>query len=755
MAAVLNLCDTESCTGKIGVVLRIVFHHGQDRLFRVGEHETGVFSGVDLDDALCFVHQITIRRGNFLHGICARLQCGQVDLAVLVGHIFLGEGAAHQRNAELDIGQRLHRATVHLDDVDTGLDGVEEGQRFDTAACGQFDLLRRAVQHIACTGGNLFHQIGSRLEVGQTDLSHLVRGERADEDSIAGNFKGHIGQNFMGLLIILGDNKTRLCLIFQYEAGFCTGSHIDSIGLVVLDETAGCRHLAHLICTGFQLVEVHAAAEVGGAGLGDAAFDVLDLHSRTGERSAAVRVDLVHAQIAVGCIFKGDSRSISIVHGNGLGSFRAQQVPLGSRFLRNDILTGEGQRNNDLAAGIRDKAAEDRSIRCLYLESCTRKGRIRSGFYLFDDKGSFCGRFRLVRGIGRRSGIAAEGGLPNFSGRVGVAHIALEGAILAGLRAQGIVDGVLIDIGVERHLHRAGLVAYAVLGVQHLELTGIAGTIGRGPDLSDVVVVHVYDAGALRHFIGHGKSDVDVIVANPCFRIRCEHLLQVFLAVYGDGIGRIFIGCHRDGRLRHTVPPGTAFVDVLCRRQQFFTAFLLHTGQGRIDRQPVNAPAVDEIAPERHLRGVVRLILIVQLKFRQTTMGVAIGDDADDLRVVAGFVGNILDTLAGTDRLRHALCCRVDAVGRDFLDRAAGRLEIEVGIGLGTDNAVHAEIGHFIAAVGDIHLAQRTADGAAGGKSGDGEQPKRHHQHKEHRNQSFFQGHTSNLLCCRSDHPSV
>ena len=307
----------------------------------------------------------------------------------------------------------------------------------------------------------------------------------------------------------------------------------------------------------------------------------------------------------------------------------------------------------------------------------------------------------------------------------------------------------------ERHLHRAGLVGYAVLGVQHLELTGIACTIGQGPDLSDVVVVHVYDAGALRHFIGHGESDVDVIVANPCFRIRCEHLLQVFLAVYGDGIGRIFIGCHRDGRLRHTVPPDTAFVDVLCRRQQFFAAFLLHTGQGRIDRQPVNAPAVDEIAPERHLRGVVRLMLIVQFQLRQTAMGVAIGDDADDLRVVAGLVCNIFDARAGTDRLRHALCCRADAVGRDFLDRAAGRLEIEVGIGLGTDNAVHAEIGHFIAAVGDVHLAQRTADGAAGGKSGGGEHPKRHHQHKEHGNQSFFQGHTSNLLCCCSDHPSV
>ena len=266
----------------------------------------------------------------------------------------------------------------------------------------------------------------------------------------------------------------------------------------------------------------------------------------------------------------------------------------------------------------------------------------------------------------------------------------------------------------QRHLHRAGLVGHTVLGVQHLELTGIAGTIGRGPDLGDVVVVHVYDAGALRHFIWHGESNVDVIVANPCFRIRCEHLLQVFLAVYGDGIGRIFIGCHCDSRLRHTVPPDTALVDVLCRRQQFFAAFLLHTGHGWVDLQPVNAPAVDEIAPERHLRGVVRLILIVQLKFRQTAMGVAIGDDADDLRVVAGLVCNIFDARAGTDRLRHTLCCRVDAVGRDFLDRAAGRLEIEVGIGLGTDNAVHAEIGHFVVAIGDVHLTQRTSNGAAG-----------------------------------------
>ena len=243
--------------------------------------------------------------------------------------------------------------------MDAGLDGVEEGQCSDTAACGQLDLLRCAVQHIACTGGNLFYQIGSRLEVGQADLSHLVRGERADEDSIAGNFKGHIGQNFVGLLIIFGDDKTRFGLVFQHKAGFRAGSHIHGVGLVVLDIAAGGRHLAHLICTGLQLVEVHTAAEISFSGLRDAAFDVLDLHRCPCERSAAVRVNLVHAQIAVGCVFKGGSRGIAVVHGNGLGGFHAQQVPLGSRFLRDDILAGKGQRNNDLAAGIRDKAAED------------------------------------------------------------------------------------------------------------------------------------------------------------------------------------------------------------------------------------------------------------------------------------------------------------------------------------------------------------------------------------------------------------
>ena len=463
--------------------------------------------------------------------------------------------------------------------MDTGLDGIEESQRFDTTVCGQFDLLRCAVQHIACTGGHLLYQIGSRLEVGQADLTHLVRGERADKDGITVNFKGHIGQDFVGLLIILGDDKSRLCLIFQHKTGFRAGGYIHSVDLVVLDIATGRGHLAHLIRTGLQLIEVHAAAEVGGAGLGDTAFDMLDLHSRTGERSAAVCVDLVHAQIAIGCIFKGDGRGIAVVHGNSLRGFRAQHVPLGRRFLRDDILAGKSQRNDDLAAGIRNKAAEDSPVRGLYLKSRAGKRCVRAGFYLLDDERGFSGRFRFVWGIRRRSGIPAESGLPNLGSRVGVAHIPLQGAVFAGFRAQRIVNGIFVDIGVQRHLHRAGLVAYAVFGVQHLELTGIAGPIGRGPDLSDVVVVRVYDAGAIRHFIGHGETDVDVVIAYPCFRIRREHLLQVFFAIHGDGIGGVLVRRYGDGRLGNAVPPDTVFIDVLCSRENFLAALLFCTGQ--------------------------------------------------------------------------------------------------------------------------------------------------------------------------------
>ena len=98
-------------------------------------------------------------------------------------------------------------------------------------------------------------------------------------------------------------------------------------------------------------------------------------------------------------------------------------------------------------------------------------------------------------------------------------------------------------------------------------------------------------------------------------------------------------------------------------------------------------------------------------------MRIAVSNDTHDFRVTAGFVGNVFDTLAGIYRLRHALRRRVDAVGRDFLERAAGRLKVEVSVGLGTDSAVHAEIGHFIAAVGDVDLTQRTVDGAASGRS--------------------------------------
>ncbi|MPN11599.1 hypothetical protein SDC9_158902 [bioreactor metagenome] len=74
-------------------------------------------------------------------------------------------------------------------------------------------------------------------------------------------------------------------------------------------------------------------------------------------------------------------------------------------------------------------------------------------------------------------------------------------------------------------------------------------------------------------------------------------------------------------------------------------------------------------------------------------MGIAVGDDAHNLRVVAGFIGNILDAFALSHTLGYPRCIGIDAIGRDFLHRTAGGGVIKIGVALGSGNAVHAEIG--------------------------------------------------------------
>ena len=77
--------------------LGVVFQDFQPRLFRVGEHKTCRFIRVKLNGADCIVDQIPIDRQQLLYLIRTRFQIGQVNFAVDICRVFLGERATHLR----------------------------------------------------------------------------------------------------------------------------------------------------------------------------------------------------------------------------------------------------------------------------------------------------------------------------------------------------------------------------------------------------------------------------------------------------------------------------------------------------------------------------------------------------------------------------------------------------------------------------------------------------------------------------------
>ncbi|MPM37226.1 hypothetical protein SDC9_83833 [bioreactor metagenome] len=108
-------------------------------------------------------------------------------------------------------------------------------------------------------------------------------------------------------------------------------------------------------------------------------------------------------------------------------------------------------------------------------------------------------------------------------------------------------------------------------------------------------------------------------------------------------------------------------------------------------------------------------MLILQLELSQPTVRVAVGDDANDLGVVAGFLRQVFDGFARCYRLGHALGGGVDAVCRNFPYLSARRGKIEIRVTLRFGRAVHRKIGHGVVAIVDIHFTQRVLNGVGRG----------------------------------------
>ena len=325
---------------------------------------------------------------------------------------------------------------------------------------------------------------------------------------------------------------------------------------------------------------------------------------------------------------------------------------------------------------------------------------------------------------------------PHLRGGIGVHQIVLELAVFVRLHACGVEDAVLIDIRPEGETHTAGLSFYLIRRVEHLELPGkaISGVL-RG-DEGDIPVGEIHDTGALGHLIRKGKGHIDPVITDPGLTPEGKDLLLVRLAVDGHLISGIPVRQAGHSGLGHLIPAGAPDIDVLGRGQDLLRPLELHSGQGGIDLQVVDVPVAQQIAPEGHLGGVVRLFRVLKVQLLQAAGGVAMGHDAHGLGVRADLVGHVLDTLPGRHRLGHALNVRIDAVGRDLLGLPGAVHIVVVGIDQLPVAAIDGEIAHLGTAAVDVDLPQRLLLRGGSG-SGRREQAQDRHDTQQQGQKSF------------------
>ena len=165
VCSILDLRNTEGCTGQTLAIVAIQLHELECRHLGVGEHKLGIFIAIDLDDASGVVDQVAVWGFQLRYLICSGLQCGQVNLAVFIGHVLLGEGAADMLNPEPGVGLGLQGGAVQLDEVDTGLLIVHEDQLQDAVGTGQFNLLGIGVDDVLGISSDLFNEISAGFQV--------------------------------------------------------------------------------------------------------------------------------------------------------------------------------------------------------------------------------------------------------------------------------------------------------------------------------------------------------------------------------------------------------------------------------------------------------------------------------------------------------------------------------------------------------------------------------------------------------------
>ena len=411
----------------------------------------------------------------------------------------------------------------------------------------------------------------------------------------------------------------------------------------------------------------------------------------------------------------------------------AEKVVLGRDFLNDGIISrlhigdddltiDRGELPNGIAAGgdyFKNRAVQQlQSTRLPFDDPQGARFRLRVGIGSRGRIGRFIWRNRINRSsieTGDHIDLHGPAG-------IGIDHIVLDIAIFVRLRAAGIEDGIFMDNAVNGHLH------IAALGFRRdqdgkLSIPSAAAGV-RDCGLCAVVTVDIDDPCPLRHGIRVCKGQLHKAGIHPGITVDGEHLLIVVLPVYRDGIGLALVRRGSKPRLEDAVPVHARLVDILGRFQHTLGRRLVRAG---IHRQVGNAPVVQDVAPQGHLGGIVCLVDILQPQGFNGLVGVAGCHDAEHLGVRVLLVGQILDAGPLGNGLGNTGGVGVHAVGGDLSGSARLIREVVVGVDLLPDPSVDGEVGHLLAVVIDIDIAQGLL--LAGGGQGGGE----HSQHCDQR----------------------
>ena len=191
-----------------------------------------------------------------------------------------------------------------------------------------------------------------------------------------------------------------------------------------------------------------------------------------------------------------------------------------------------------------------------------------------------------------------------------------------------IVHRILVDVRAEGELDAPSFPLHTFQRIQNLELAGIAVSGALRGNGGNVPIVHIHDSGSFGDRCGICKEHLHRIVTYPGFAPECENLLFVLLSINGDLVGRVPIRGAGDFRGKHLCPGRTAGIDVLGGGEHLLGALQFYPGKGRVDLEVVDVPVAQKITPERHLCGIVTLVLVLQTQLLQGTGGITVGDDA-------------------------------------------------------------------------------------------------------------------------------